>query len=284
MPALDAHRFRYDAMATTFEVVIAQGDIELAYARQAADAVHQEIARLEDELSRFRQTSDIWRISQLQAGESTRVGLAAFDCLALSKAVYEETHGAFDITMAPLLRLWRQNDGTPRQPHERELEDARAIVGSQHFSLNEETLTVTVHASQMVFDLGGVGKGYALDQSLHILEDWGIKNALLNAGDSTLLAIGKAPNEIGWPVSLSEGADAIVLCDQAVSGSGFQVQGAHIIDPRTHAPVPPRPERTFAIAPTAALSDALSTAFAILGQDEVDAICQRNPGVETRHC
>lgn len=278
------YRFRYDAMATTFEVVIAQEDIELAYARQTADAVHQEIARLEDELSRFRQTSDIWRLGQLQAGESTRVGLAAFDCLALAKAVHEESNGAFDITIAPLLRLWRQNDGTPRQPHERELEDARAIVGSQHFSLDETNLTVTVHASQMVFDLGGVGKGYALDQGLHVLEDWGVQNALLNAGDSTLLAIGHAPGENGWAVTLSEGMDALALKDQAVSGSGFQVQGAHIIDPRTHAPVPPRAERTFAIAPTAALSDALSTAFTVLSPDEAAAICQRNSGVETRVC
>lgn len=279
MAETTVHRFRYDAMATTFEVVIAQADIDRNYAAQAADAVHREIARLEDELSRFRQSSDIWRLSQLQPGETTHVGLAAFDCLNLSKAVHDETGGAFDITMAPLLRLWRHSDGSPRQPAESELEEARGIVGSHHFELDESTLGVTVHAAPMIFDLGGVGKGYALDQSLPVLQDWGIRNALLNAGDSTLLAIGVAPGEQGWSVTLSEGSVQVCLCNEAVSGSGFQVQGAHIIDPRSFRSVPPRSERTFAVAPTAALSDALSTAFTVLSREDSEAICSRYPGV-----
>ena len=280
MAAPEVFQFRYDAMATTFEVVIAQDGLDATYAAQAADAVHREIARLEDELSRFRQSSDIWRLSQLAAGDRTRVGLAAFDCLSLSKAVHEETEGAFDITMAPLLRLWRTSDGLQRQPFDHELEAARAIVGSQFFSLEESTLSVTLAAGPMIFDLGGVGKGYALDQSVPILSDWGIRNALLNAGNSTLLAIGHANGETGWPVTLSDGAAAITLNNEAVSGSGFQVQGAHIIDPRSFEPVPPRSERTFAVAPTAALSDALSTAFTILDAEQADAICERYKGVK----
>lgn len=279
MAAPEIFRFRYHAMATTFEVVIAQEGIDAAYAAQAADAVHREIARLEDELSRFKQSSDIWRLSQLAPGESTRVGLAAFDCLALSKAVHDETGGAFDITMAPLLRLWRHSDGSPRQPFAEELEEARGIVGSRLFSLEESSLSVTVEASPMIFDLGGVGKGYALDQSVPVLGDWGIHHALLNAGDSTLLALGHAPNEEGWAVTLSGGEAAITLRNEAVSGSGFQVQGAHIIDPRSFQPAPPRPGRTFAIAPTAALSDALSTAFTVLEPEKASAICQRCEGV-----
>jgi hypothetical protein len=78
-------------MATTFDVIINQDDADETYAAQAAQAVFQEIARLEDELSRFRASSDIYRLGQLKAGESILVGMAAWDCLALAKAMHEET-------------------------------------------------------------------------------------------------------------------------------------------------------------------------------------------------
>ena len=116
-------RFRHEAMATLFEVTIAQPDIDKNYAGSAADAVFAEIDRLEGELSRYQATSDIWRISQLRAGESATVGLAAWDCLSLSKAVHAETGGAFDITIGPLMNLWRNEDGSPRQPDEEEIQD-----------------------------------------------------------------------------------------------------------------------------------------------------------------
>lgn len=86
-------------MATTFEIIISQDDIDAEYAAQAAQAAFEEIHRLEDELSRFRASSDIYQIGQLEAGESLRVGMAAWDCLSLAKAVHEETAG-------PLTSRW----------------------------------------------------------------------------------------------------------------------------------------------------------------------------------
>lgn len=274
------HRFYHHAMATSFELVIAQDDIDATYAAQAAAAVFQEVDRLEDELSRFRPTSDVWRLGQLKAGESIQVGLAAWDCIALAKAVHDDTAGAFDITIGPLMSLWRHAEQSPKPPSDETLEQARSLVGMNLLQLEPAELRVTVQADQMVLDLGGVGKGYALDQAVDILREWSITRAMLNAGDSTVLAVDKPPDEEGWSVTLGDGQQSMLLQDRALSGSGFAVKGAHIINPRTFRPVPIRPERRYALAPTAALSDALSTAFMVMDDGEIADLLKRYPQVE----
>ncbi|MEN3941326.1 FAD:protein FMN transferase [Prosthecobacter sp. SYSU 5D2] len=274
------HRFSHEAMATSFEVIIAQDDVDATYASQAAVAVFSEIDRLEDELSRFRPTSEIARLNRLRAGESLAVTLAAWDCLSLAKSVHAETGGAFDITIGPLMHLWRTPDGQLLEPEEARLALARQSVGSELFELEEDGCRVRVLADHMVFDLGAVGKGYALDQAVQVLQDWSITRAFLNAGDSTLLALDGPSGEEAWPVTLAEGSQEKWLTQQALSGSGFMVQGAHLMNPRTLRPLPLQDKRSYAIAPTAALSDALSTAFMIMSAEEIAELCAKYPGVE----
>lgn len=276
------HRFTCHAMATTFDVIINHADADETYAAQAANAVFDEIRRLEDELSRFRASSDIYRLGQLKAGESILVGMAAWDCLSLAKAMHEETQGAFDITIGPLMSLFVTRDGDPRQVSKEVLEQARQIIGSHRFDLKEESMRVTVHASNMIFDLGAMGKGYALDQCADLLQDWKISNFVLNAGDSTILAIGAPAGKDTWQITLGGGAQQLALSNRAVSGSGFAVQGAHIMNPRLFQPVPIKNRRMYALAPTAALSDALSTAFMVMEKDEIETLCARYQGVEAR--
>jgi FAD:protein FMN transferase len=275
------HRFRHEAMATEFEIIIAQPDIDQAYAGSAAVAVFAEIDRLEEELSRYRSTSDIARISHLKKGESATVGLAAWDCLSLAKAVHAETQGAFDITIGPLMSLWRNEDGTPRQPSEAEIDEARDHVGARLFELDPEGMRVISRADSIAFDLGAVGKGYALDQCIGVLDDWSITNVLLNAGDSTILGLGAPPGDPGWIVTIGgDQTQSLRLRDRALSSSGFAVKGAHIMDPRSFRPVPVRETRTHVVAPTAALSDALSTAFMIMDTASIQSLCKRFPDVE----
>jgi thiamine biosynthesis lipoprotein len=275
------HAFHFIAMATTFTVTIAQEDIDETYASQAANAVRMEVERLEEELSRFKPSSEIWRLSLLKPGQRSRVTLATWDCLALAKAMHEETHGAFDITVGPLMRLWRLPDGSARQPLPGEIEALREQTGSHLFDLHEEDLSITVHAADMVFDLGALGKGYALDQAVNVLNDWSIHRALLNAGDSTLLALDPPPSQPGWLLHLDPQHDrSVTLNQRALSGSGFAEQGEHIMDPRTLHPVPMKPQRRYALAPTAALADALSTTCMILSDEEILALGQRYPDVE----
>ena len=272
MPASEAHRFSDHAMATSFEVIIWQDDIDATYAAQAASAVFDEIHRLEAELSRFRPSSDIYRLGRLKAGETLRVGLAAWDCLSLAKAVNASTNGAFDITVGPLMSLFVDDRGEPRAVSKSVLDEARQIIGSHLFELAEDDMTVTVKAADMIFDLGAMGKGYALDQAADILAMHSVHNAVLNAGDSTVLALGAPPEKTDWVVTLGGGALSVPLSGRAVSGSGFDVKGAHIMNPREF--------RAFALAPTAALSDALSTAFMVMSEEEITTLCAQHEQIE----
>lgn len=273
----EEHTFRHEAMNTEFEVVIAQSGVDHARARHAAAVVFAEVDRLEEELSRFKPTSDIWRLSLLKAGQSAHVDFAAWDCLSLAKAVHAATNGAFDITLGPLMRLWRNPDGSQRVPMPGELDSARQRMGMALFDLDAEGLTVTVHADDMLFDLGAVGKGYALDQAVRILEQEGILSAFLSAGESTLVGTGKQ----GWPVNLHlEEPRLLRLSGDALSCSGFEVQGAHLMNPRTMEPVAVERRRCYVLAPTAALSDALSTAFMIMSPAEVQEFLGGHPQVQ----
>ena len=274
-------RYRHEAMATMFEIIIPESDADETYGAQATQAVFNEIDRLEDELSRYRPVSDIWRINQLKAGETATISLAAIDCLSPSKAVHAETSGAFDITIGPLMNCFRNPDGSGRIPFPEEEEFARARVGMDLLDLDADLGKVTVRHDNLLLDLGAVGKGYALDQAVELLRDWSIPNALLNAGDSTILGIGGPDGDEGWIVTVgNDEKQSLRITDRAISGSGFAVKGAHIMNPRTMKPVPMRKDKVWASAPTAALSDALSTAFMIMDKAEIEALCARHAEIE----
>lgn len=274
--------FRHEAMNTEWELVVVPDDGREALARSAARAVFDEVDRLEEELSRFKSTSDIWRLSMLKADESTTVNFATWDCLSLAKAVHAETNGAFDVTLGPMMRLWRHSDGSQRVPFPEEVANARQRVGMHLFDLVEDGMRFVAHAADLRLDLGALGKGYALDQAVRVLEEQGISSAFLSAGESSLVTIGSAPDDVeGWPVDLHlDPPQTLRLQGDALSCSGFAVQGAHIMDPRRFEPLPVSPRRSYVLAPTAALSDALSTAFMVMSDEEVRAFCARHAQVK----
>lgn len=275
-------RFNHTAMRAEWNFLLATDDPDEAEA--AAHAAFREIDELEAELSRFRPDSDLCRIARLQPGEEISVGLAAWDCLTLAQEVAQATGGAFDCAIGPLYELWH---GRPAAdpPREEEIAAARARSGSHLFELHEEGRRVRALTAGLKLDLGALGKGYALDLCADLLrEHWGMENALLiTGGGSTILATGKAPNGGPWFVNAGpEGTPATPLENRAVSASGFIYQGAHIIDPRTGYPVSTEKIRAWAFAQSAALSDALSTAFLVMTGEEIEAFIRDYPDVEAR--
>ncbi|MFZ4765688.1 MAG: FAD:protein FMN transferase, partial [Roseimicrobium sp.] len=179
----------------------------------------------------------------------------------------------------PLMDIYRDAEGGPRIPLEEEVACATARVGDAVFDV-EDTGIATTLVEGIRLDLGALGKGYALDQAVTILANHGIERALLNAGDSTILALEPPEGDSGWIVNVGNREPiALSLRQRAISASGFAVKGAHIMDPRLRQPVPARPERVWAIAPTAALSDALSTAFAVMTRAETVAFCSGQPEI-----
>lgn len=243
--------FTHEAMATTFQIFVA-GRPE-AYARQAAAAAFRELDRLESELSRFIETSDIARANQLAAGASLVLGEDALQCLLGAAQISALTDRAFDPAYA-----------SPRP------------AGGEEplFALDPPTHTLTSLTDRLILDLGAVGKGYALDRMAETLADWDITSACLQSGGSSALALAAPPGAPGWPIGV---ADEVRPCaHRAVSGSGIAVQGEHLIDPRTGTPAT-RKRRVWAFAASAADSDALSTAFFVMTDESVVDFCQRHP-------
>ena len=149
-------------MATIYELIMIHEDER--YAGQAAAAAFEEVDRLEGELSRYVENSDISRINNLPANQPLRLGLDAFECLQISVQMYAETNGAFDVTIGSLLTCWRHEDGSPRTPSGEELDRARLHTGTHLLQLDEREHTIRLAASPVLIDLGGIGKGYAVDR------------------------------------------------------------------------------------------------------------------------
>ncbi len=274
-PIAGMKRFSHEAMATTFEIFIVHENEK--YAAQAADAAFYEVDRLESELSRFRENSDITRINNLPAKQVFRLSLDAFECLKISRLMYEQTYKTFDVTIGPLFNLWRNKDGSSRIPSQEEIDDAKQRVGMNLFELDESLHAIWLAVSPIQIDLGGMGKGYAVDKIAELLREWSIKTALISGGFSSVLALDAPPGTKGWPLSLSNPDNhkqilaKIFLNNRALGSSGIQ-KGGHIIDPRKGRPV----EDKFAAwssAPTAAVADVLSTAFMIMDLDEIEKYC-----------
>jgi len=298
----DMKRFSHEAMATTFELLIVHEDER--YARQAATAAFDQVDRLESEMSRYRENSDVTRINNLPANQPLQLGLDTFECIKVAKRVYIETNGAFDITIGTLLKCWRNDDGGPRKPSPKEIDIARMHTGMNLIELNEAEHTIKLSVSGVQVDLGGIGKGYAVDRVAELLRDWSINIALISGGYSSVLALdapvarssrpriaGRMPAtrkarmaspQKGWPLTMTNPTSGQIIARPrlwraALSGSGVQ-KGEHIIDPRSSQAVEGK-IAAWSSAPDAATADALSTAFMIMGINEIEKYCSSHPQI-----
>src|ERR1035437_7747781 len=249
------HVFNQQAMATQFQARIA-GE-ERNYAAQAAQAAFALADRLESHLSRFRANSDISQIAQLAPGEKLRVSEPVFACLEIAKTMELATCGAFSITAAAL----------------------KTQSAQPQWSLAKEQFSVRCDCGKLEFDLGAIGKGFALDRMAEVLREWDCPAFLLVAGGSSILAGEPPPGTAGWSCGLGDdnSPQRFWLKNCSLSGSGLTVKGQHILDPRTGR-TGHRRFRAWVLADTAAESDALSTAAMVLSEMEIAGVVADNPG------
>jgi thiamine biosynthesis lipoprotein len=270
-------RYSHKAMAAGFEVLIIHEDGD--YASQAANAAFDELDRLESELSRYIENSDISRINNLKPNEKIVVGPEAFEMLQISLEMYNATNHAFDITAGALYDCWLDKDRNLRKPTIDELSNAAKNTGSDKIILDDASFSVTVTTS-LTLDPGAIGKGYAIDKMAELLEEWEIERFLIHGGRSTALA-GKAPEKAnGWHITISDPENRnhilknLMLSEMAVSASGLE-KGSHIIDPRSNTPAATN-FAAWSLTKSAAKADAYSTAFMINTADEIQKLYEIN--------
>jgi len=271
-----------EAMSCRFELAL-EGDDPVRL-RSAGEEAISEIDALDRQLSRFRPESDVSWINARAAKEPVKVEPRLFRLLQRAKEISDATGGAFDITVAPLIRVWGFTENECRVPQPEEIEQARSVVGMQHVILDEAEYAVRFDKAGVEIDLGAIGKGYAIERAVECLRDAGITRALLHGGTSTAFGIGKWEMRIAEPPSCASEPNhksqiinhksVVPLHDSslsvsAVHGRSFTEGGreyGHVIDPRTGEPV----FHTLLAAvwgPSPTDCDALSTALLVLGEN-----------------
>ena len=287
-PAASARcEFQQPHMGTLFTVTLyATNEV---FARAAADAAFAKVAVLNQMMTDYDPESELMRLCRQPVGQPVRVSAELFEVLVEARRLAELSEGAFDPTIGPVVRLWRRARRTEVLPTPEQLAHARESVGWQKFALDAKSQTVTLLATNMQLDLGGIAKGYAADAALKVLREHGIRSALVAASGD--IAVGDAPpGQNGWRVSIGtpfqrEGhARALTLKNAAVSTSGDSEQFvlmdgkhfSHIVDPRTGVGLTHRCQVSI-IAPHATQTDALATAVSILGAEQGAALIKAEP-------
>jgi thiamine biosynthesis lipoprotein len=268
------HRQRY-SMGTTFDIVAVHepgAEVERAIA-SALD----EIERLDRVLSHYRDDSDLARLLREEPDRFVRVDPSLYDVLSTALLVSARSNGRFDVTIAPVLKAWQRARALGRAPSAAEIADAQQCVGYQRVRLAPPD-RVRLGSGCLDIDLGGIGKGYAVERAIAVLAAAGIRHAVVNAGSSSIAAIGHPPGRSGWLVEIGHGTPAartIELRNQSLSTSrqalvSFDSDApsfGEILDVRTGAPIDGKLSVTV-VAPGATMADALSTTLLLMTTDE----------------
>ena len=288
------YAFERPEMGVPFRIVLYAPDHSAA--TNAAEAAFQRIQQLNDIMSDYDADSELSKLSHSSGqGKPVHVSDDLWFVLERAQSLAAKSAGAFDVTVGPYVNLWRRARRQHQLPDSAHLERARQSVGYQHVRLDPKQHTVELLAPDMRLDLGGIAKGYALDEALKVLKAQGIRSALIEGGGDVLVG-DPPPGKKAWRIQLSS-VDAtnapparfLLLKNQAISTSGdlyqrLEIDGkrySHIVDPRTgigltnHAVVN-------VIAPNGITSDSLTKVVSVLGPKAGFRIIESTPHTVSR--
>ncbi|KPK97479.1 MAG: hypothetical protein AMJ95_08740 [Omnitrophica WOR_2 bacterium SM23_72] len=250
--------------------------------KETAEIVFKEIQRIENLLSKYNPGSEVFLLN-----EAGKLETSAETFYVIKKAVefWEASNGAFDITVGPLMDLWGFTTGESTILDREQIAQTLQNIGSNKISLNESNNVIEFLNSGMKIDLGGIGKGYAVDCAVKKLRKSKVGTCLINAG-GTVYGLGRKFKD-SWMVAIKNPdqpgtLEQFRLTNQCVATSGDYEQGGHIMDPRTGYPADAGLTSVTVIARDCLTADALSTAIFVLGKDEGEELLEKFPGVKAR--
>jgi thiamine biosynthesis lipoprotein len=284
-------RLGWRAMATTFEIVL---PFETPLAMQAGNEAFALLDALEEQLTVYRDSSEMCKLNRLAWRRAVRVEAGLFALLEQAARIHQESDGAFDVTAGALIKAWGFFRGPRRVPSEVERAEALARVGMQHVELDALRRSVRYHRPGLEINLGSIGKGYALDRMGDLLaKRRNLPAVLLHGGSSSVYARGDPHGDgKGWRIRIRHPwtpdrcLASVWLRDRALGTSAATFQHlehegkklGHILDPRTGWPAGGMASVSV-VAPTGAEADALSTAFYVGGVEVAKRYCSAHPGI-----
>jgi thiamine biosynthesis lipoprotein len=289
-PALERFTFDEPHMGTTVRIALYAQDE--ATAKRAAKAAFARIAELNKILSDYDPESELMRLCKSAGGPPVPVSVDLFRVLQAAEKYARLSDGAFDVSIGPVVRLWRKARKTGEMPSAEAIKTALERVDYRKIQLDPIGRTVRLLLVGMMLDLGGIAKGYAADAALEVLRQHGITRALVGLGGD--IAVGDAPpGAAGWRVGVAPlknpkapARHFLLLKNAGVSTAGdlhqaVEIGGkrySHIIDPRTGMGLVGRRSATV-IAPHATMSDGLDTGMCVLGSKRGMAMIEKLDGV-----
>ncbi|HZT81771.1 MAG TPA: FAD:protein FMN transferase [Gemmataceae bacterium] len=289
-PKLERFTYTEPHMGTRFKIILYAPD--RATADRAAKDAFQRVAELDGIMSDYRPASELMQLCKKAGGGPVHVSDDLFFVLSRAQELSRRSGGAFDVTVGPVVRLWRRARQTKQLPDPEELKRALALVGFDKMKLDARAHTVRLTKPGMQLDLGGIAKGYAADEALKVLRKHGVTRALV-AASGDIAVSGPPPGKDGWTVGIAPLLDPdaepkryLVLKNAAVSTSGdaeqyVEIGGkrySHIVNPSTGIGLVGRLSATV-VAPDGITADSNTKVVAVLGPEKGFPIIEQTPGV-----
>lgn len=273
-------------MGTVFEIAAYSRSSEQASI--AIERAFQEMVRLDGLMSNYSPESALSHLNQSAHFHVETVPPDLYSVIQQALQFSKLSEGKFDITVAPLVNLWKAALSGDSIPSIAQQYQAQSCVGYEQIVLTPPD-QITLQSACLQLDLGAIGKGFAVDRAVSVLHSLGIYNAFINAGGSTIFAMGSPPGKTGWLVHLRDPSHKVdpyvMLKNQSVSTSEqspisllWRDSAGHIVDPTTGQPL----KTDFAVsvvAPTATLSDGLSTTLLLLRPGKGKSLVSHTPDV-----
>ena len=264
-------------MGTMFDIVAYHAPREEG--ERAVARALDEVVRLDQVLSNFEPDTDLSKLVRDGRGKDVEVDRSLYEVIEQSLTFSRHSGGKFDVTIAPLLKVWKNARGEGRDPSAAEIAAAQRCVGYEKIELTPPD-RIRLKSDCVEIDLGAIGKGYAVDRAIGVLKTAGIRSALVNGGSSSMASIGGPPDREGWPVRLKAavaGRQTLLLRDTSLSTSE-KSPSSDIIDPGLGGPQASRLTVTV-VAPSGTVSDALSTTLLLIPVADGKKLLEQFPDV-----